>query len=80
MEITLNQISTWIRFFIQICLIPFTIYVVHSLEDLTIKVALIQQQMELRTTVRDKQVSELIAIIQDHETRIRIMEHVVSLK
>lgn len=61
----LNQISSWIRFMIQVCLIPFSIYVVHSLETLNKQTDLMYYQL-------NTQISKLL---DDHEQRLRILEH-----
>lgn len=65
MEISLTQISTWLRTIIQVALIPFAVYVVHSLETLNNQSTLMAYQLN----------SQIATLIQDHEQRIRILEH-----
>lgn len=72
----------WIRFGISVLLIPFAIYVYTAFEHVNTsiaqmqqRVALIEQKMDLRGTVRDKQFSDMTTFLQDHEVRIRVLEH-----
>lgn len=82
-----TEINQWIRFTIQVCLIPFCVYIVYSLNTVSqqidlqhTQIALIEQQLNIRTKDRDAQIADINSQINDHEARIRDIEHTNRVK
>lgn len=61
---------------ITVLIVPYGVYVTTQLEKLNTQVALLQQRIDLSTAARDQQITDMIALYKDHETRIRTLENV----
>lgn len=66
--ITMDQLSQWIRFGIQICLVPFCIYVVTTLESVKKDIAIYNERLSFQ-----------IAQNSDQEQRIRLLEQYLRI-
>lgn len=77
-----EEIHKWVRFGLQVLIIPFGLFVIHSFDNVAThfnsvdqQLALIEQKMDLRAEERSKQLETLTGLFKDHEDRLRVLEH-----